>query len=58
MIQQPAVTIERIKLRRRVITFPSKPRLGGAAARASRGGPSSHAWPIMDAASARPHDWS
>jgi hypothetical protein len=24
--------------------------------RASRSGPSSHAWPIMDAASARPHD--
>ena len=28
MIQQPAVTIERIKLRRRVITFPSKQTIG------------------------------
>src|SRR5260370_37733373 len=38
IIQHPAVTIDRIK-RRRVIDFPSKPRLGGAAVPSRSGDP-------------------
>jgi hypothetical protein len=45
IIQHPAVTIERIKLRRRVIELSVQTRLGAR-----------YAWPL-DAASAKPRDY-
>ena len=57
IIQHPAVTIERIKLRRRAIELSVQTRLGGAAALITQQRPliARYAWPL-DAASAKPHD--
>jgi hypothetical protein len=58
IIQHPAVTIERIKLRRRVIELSVQTRSGGAAASVTQQRPliARYSWPPDSAASAKSRD--